>query len=411
MPEPGGSPTSWPALGSHRHWLTVEAERLLEFARGSRVERGFGWLDAGGRPEPGRPLQLWITTRMTHVFALGDLMGNPGCAPLVDHGLAAIRETFQDREHGGWFSQVGDDGPVGTDKEAYSHAFVLLAAAGASLAGRPGAGDVLGEIVRVVDERFWSEEEGANVESWDRGWEQREGYRGANANMHMIEAFLAAGDATGDGRWYDRARRIAERLIRDVAGANDWRILEHFDGNWRPLPDYNADQPRHPFRPFGITPGHGLEWSRLLLQIGAALDEPPAWLVDAARGLFGRAVADGWAAPGGFAYTTGLDGRPVVSDRLHWPVTEAIGAAAALHEVTGDAEYERWYRTCWDFAGMHLIDRERGSWHAELDEALRPSEQTWSGKPDVYHAFQATIIPRLPVRPSLAGALRDGLLR
>ena len=35
---------------------------------------------------------------------------------------------------------------------------------------------------------------------------------------------------------------------------------------------------------------------------------------------------------------------------------------------------------------------------------------TWQGKPDVYHAFQATLIPRLPLSPTLAAALRDGLL-
>ena len=359
---------------------------------------------------PGKPLQLWITTRMTHVFVLGDLLGHPGCGPLVDHGLAAIRDTFGDREHGGWFSEIADEGPVRTEKEAYSHAFVLLAAAGATMAGRATAPALLDEITRVVEQRFWSEEEGACRESWDGGWNALEEYRGANANMHMIEAFLAAGDATGDARWSQRALRIAERLIRDVASARDWRILEHFDADWRPLPDYNAEHPRHPFRPFGVTPGHGLEWSRLLLQIDAAVDAPPDWLADAAQGLFGRAVADGWGPPGGFAYTTDFDGKPVVSDRLHWPVTEAIGAAAALHELTGDEEYERWYRTCWDFAAANLIDRRRGSWHAELDESLQPSEQTWSGKPDVYHALQSTLIPRLPVRPSLAGALRDGSL-
>ena len=132
--------------------------------------------------------------------------------------------------------------------------------------------------------------------------------------------------------------------------------------------------------------------------------------MEAARGLFARAVDDGWAEPGGFVYTTGLDGRPVVADRLHWPVTEAIGAAAALHAVTGEGDYERWYRSCWDFAGTHLLDRARGSWHAELDDGLQPREHTWSGKPDVYHSLQATLIPRLPVGPSLAGALRDGRL-
>ena len=401
---------SWRALRSHRDWLAQETGRLLEFARGARVERGFGWLDSDGRPDAGKPLQLWITTRMTHVFALGDLLGQPGCGALADHGLAAIRDTFGDDESGGWFSEISEAGPVRTEKEAYSHAFVLLAAASASLAGRATAPALLEEIAGVVEQRFWSETEGACREAWDRGWNEPERYRGANANMHMIEAFLAAGDATGDARWAQRALRIAERLIRDDAGERDWRIAEHFDADWRALPDYNADQPRDPFRPFGVTPGHGLEWSRLLLQIGAALDEPPQWLTAAAQGLFARAVADGWSAPGGFVYTTGLDGQPVVADRLHWPVTEAIGAAAALHQQTGDQHYEHWYRTCWDFAATHLIDRRRGSWHAELDESLQPSVQTWSGKPDIYHALQATLIPRLPVRPSLAGALRDGSL-
>lgn len=402
--------TTWRDLASHRLWLGLEATRLLEFARGSQVERGFGWLDDRGRPDPDRPVQLWITSRMTHVFALGDLLGHPGCGPLADHGLRAIRDTFEDREHGGWFAEDPAGPSASTIKEAYPHSFVLLAAASGSMAGREPAGALLDEAGAVLARRFWSEDERASLEGWDEGWEETEPYRGANANMHTVEAYLAAGDATGDPVWFDRALAIAERLIRDVAGAHDWRVVEHFDEQWRPQPEYNRDQPRHPFRPFGITPGHGLEWSRLLLQVRASLPSPPEWLLDAARSLFARAIAEGWQPSGGIVYTTDHEGRAVVTDRLHWVVTEAIGAAAALHAETGDAEYERWYRTLWDFAELHLIDRELGSWHAELDEALRPSKQTWQGKPDIYHAFQATLIPRVPVRPSLAGALRDGLL-
>jgi sulfoquinovose isomerase len=400
-------PATWRELPAHRLWLAQETARLLRFARGSRIERGFGWLGADGRPDPEMPQELWITTRMTHVFALGDLLGHPGSGPLADHGLAAIRDVFEDREHGGWFSSVSGEEPMRTAKEAYSHSFVLLAAASGTIAGREPARALLTDAIEVVEQRFWSEEEGACLESWDRAWSEPEAYRGANANMHLVEAFLATRDATGDATWAQRALRIAERLIRDTASGHDWRISEHFDAGWRTVPDYNADQPRHPFRPYGVTPGHGLEWSRLVLQVRAALDDPPAWLLDAAQGLFRRAVADGWLEPGGFVYTTDMDGRPVVRERLHWVVTEAIGAAAALHAVTGDDEYEGWYRTCWDFAELQLLDRERGSWHAELDdEALEPTERTWRGKPDVYHALQATLIPRVPVTPSLAGALR-----
>jgi mannose/cellobiose epimerase-like protein (N-acyl-D-glucosamine 2-epimerase family) len=392
--------TSWRALASHRQWLAAETDRLIDFGRGARVDGGFGWLDATGTPDPAKPLQLWITTRMTHVFAVGHLLGIPGCGLLADHGLRAIGETFEDREHGGWFSEAGAG-----RKEAYSHSFVLLAAASATMAGRPGGPPLLDAIVEIVERHFWSEEEGACVESWDRAWREPEAYRGANANMHMVEACLAAGDATGDAIWSQRALRIAERLVQDVAARNDWRVVEHFDAAWNPLPDYNRAEVRHPFRPFGVTPGHGLEWSRLLLQIRG-----PGWLLEAAEGLFARAVADGWDDARGFVYTTDFDGQPVVTDRLHWVLAEGIGAAAALHAVTGGEEYDRWYQRFWDFADLWFRDREHGSWRHELDDQLRPSDRTWAGKPDVYHALQATLLPRLPVTASLAGALRDGLL-
>jgi sulfoquinovose isomerase len=189
--------TSWSELRSHREWLAAESARLLAFARGSRVDGGFGWLDAGGELEPGRQLQLWITARMTHVFALGDLLGQPGSGPLADHGLRALGERFADPEHGGWLPEAGETGPRG-DKDAYPHSFVLLAAASGAIAGREPAGALLEEAARVVEQRFWSEEEGACLESWDRAWTATEPYRGANANMHMVEAFLAAGDATGN---------------------------------------------------------------------------------------------------------------------------------------------------------------------------------------------------------------------
>jgi sulfoquinovose isomerase len=397
---------SWPALPSHRQWLAAETGRLLDFARGSRVEGGFGWLDEQGRPDPDQPLQLLNTTRMTHVFALGHLMGVPGCGPLTDYGLTALGQTFEDKEHGGWLPEVGGR----TTKEAYQHAFVLLAASSAAIAGRPEAAPLLDRAASVV-ERFWSETEGACIESFDRKWHSAEDYRGANANMHAVEAFLAARDATGDARWSNRALRIAERLIRDVAGAREWRVVEHFDAGWTPLPDYNRDQVRHAFRPFGVTPGHGLEWARLLLHLHAALDSPPDWLVPASRSLFARAVADGWQDAGGFVYTTDFDGRPVVTDRLHWVLTEAIGAAAALLAITGEQQYDDSYRMFWDHADVAFRDHEHGSWRHELDERLQPSARTWAGKPDVYHAVQATLIPRLPVTASLAGALGAGLLR
>lgn len=53
-----------------------EASRLLSFARASRHDGGgFGWLDEHGRLSTERPVETWITCRMTHVFGLAQLRG------------------------------------------------------------------------------------------------------------------------------------------------------------------------------------------------------------------------------------------------------------------------------------------------------------------------------------------------
>jgi mannose/cellobiose epimerase-like protein (N-acyl-D-glucosamine 2-epimerase family) len=95
---------------------------------------------------------------------------------------------------------------------------------------------------------------------------------------------------------------------------------------------------------------------------------------------------------------------------MHWVAAEAVAAAAALHRRTGEAAYSDLHRTWWDWIDAHLRDLDRGSWHHELDPANRPAAAVWPGKPDLYHAVQATLLPRLPLAPTLATALAHGLL-
>jgi mannose/cellobiose epimerase-like protein (N-acyl-D-glucosamine 2-epimerase family) len=155
-----------------------------------------------------------------------------------------------------------------------------------------------------------------------------------------------------------------------------------------------------------------LEWSRLLVHLEAALGaDAPDWLLDDAASLFATAVADGWDADGheGFVYTTDFDGTPVVTARMHWVLTEAIAAASALYQATGDQGYADRYEQWWACAEELFIDRAQGSWHHELDASGRPASGTWAGKPDVYHAVQAVLVPRLPLAPMVAAALRDAV--
>jgi len=408
-------PVTWLGNPPHTRWLEREGDDLLRFATGSvHPDGGFAWLDDDGNPELDRPVELWITCRMTHVFALAHLLGRPGAGPLVDHGVAALRGRMADHDHGGWFAKVDVEGPTTTDKTAYEHAFVVLAGASATAAGRAGAGELLDDALDVLLERFWDEEYGMVVEQWDESFSSLDGYRGVNANMHTVEALLAAADVTGDRSLLDRALRIVTRVVHDLGRSHHLRLPEHFDTSWAPLLEYNRDAPAHPFRPYGATIGHGLEWSRLAQHLRAALGEAeaPAWLLDDAAALFDASVRDGWSVDGspGFVYTIDWEGRPVVRERMHWVAAEATATAAALHTATGDSSYAGWYATWWDHVAEHMLDRERGSWRHELDERNQPAATTWRGKPDVYHAYQALLLARMPLAPVLSVQLARGQL-
>jgi mannose/cellobiose epimerase-like protein (N-acyl-D-glucosamine 2-epimerase family) len=221
--------------------------------------------------------------------------------------------------------------------------------------------------------------------------------------MHLTEALMAAFEATGDGSYLKMAESIATLIIGRMARENGWRVAEHFDENWRLDRDYSSGDV---FRPYGTTPGHSLEWTRLCLQLWELGGRRLAWLPEAAKGLFARAVADGWStAGGGFHYTLDWDGKPRLRNRLWWPCAEGIGAAHFLNGIDGAPEYERWYRHIWDFVASRLIDRKNGGWRTEApDPSVTP---LFEGKPDIYHALQACLIPLLPTTGSITRGLTN----
>ena len=405
--------SSWLNAPAHQQWLAAEGLRLLAFAKASKLADGFGNLDEKGCIPANAHAETMNTARMTHSFAMAHIQGLPGFAELVDHGIQALSGPLRDAEHGGWFAAAHhhDDN---TDKAAYLHAFVALAASSAVVARRPGAQALLDDAINIIDTHFWSEEEGAMRESFERDWSGEEAYRGANSNMHATEAFLALADVTGDTRWLDRALRIVERVIHTHAAGNQFMVIEHFDTHWHPLLGYNEDNPADGFRPYGITPGHGFEWARLVLHLEAARLQAglvtPEWLVADAKGLFASACEYAWSVDGapGIVYTLDWNQRPVVRERLHWTHAEASAAAQALLKRTGELHYEIWYRRFWEFCETHFIDRVHGSWHHELSPHNQPSSNIWGGKPDLYHAWQAVLLPALPLAPSMASAIGAG---
>ncbi len=389
-------PGSWLDSRAHAAWLLEQSRSLLRFYQHVAIDPAGGFFDLEADRSPAAPTarSLVATTRMIHCYSVAHSAGLPGAQRMVEHGIRHMDQLW-DESNGGWLWARSADGAMDARKLNYGHAFAILAGSSATDAGIAGGVELLQRAIDLHDAYYWDDLAGAARDEYARDWSEVKPYRGQNGNMHLVEAYLAAAAVTGDSRFLDRSRRIAELIINTHARAMEWRVPEHYSAQWQADRDFGRDGVFDVWKPFGATVGHGFEWSRLLLQLWQAEGRRTAWLPEAARALYDRAWTDGWDSErGGLIFTTDWSGQPVNSDRYHWVIAEAIAASAAMSTAfPGVTDSEQRYRTLWGFADQHMIDHARGGWYHQLDPRNAVTTDPWFGKPDLYHAFTACVLP------------------
>jgi mannose/cellobiose epimerase-like protein (N-acyl-D-glucosamine 2-epimerase family) len=395
----------------NKEFMKSIREDLFRFGHKFPSQDGASYyLGDDGTPWIDRPRETWITSRMTHVYSIASFLGHDGSEQLIDKGLEGLKGVLHDTVSGGWYAGIKADGGYLPNKQCYAHAFVILASSSAYLANRKGAKELLYDALRVYDERFWNEEEGLSCDTWNDDFTVLDDYRGINANMHTVEAFLAVADVLEDEKYRKRAGRIIDHVI-EWASANKWRIPEHFTKYWKPDLECNKEKPDDPFKPYGATPGHGIEWARLVVQWALSTypnnSEKTQNYIEAAQKLYNRAVADGWNVDGakGIVYTTDWNGKPIVHDRMHWTLAEAINTSAVLFRVTGNEKYSQDYAQFMQYLDETVLDHVNGSWFHQLDQNNQLMHTVWPGKSDLYHAVQSTLIPYINPSVSVAVAV------
>ncbi|MCQ2523360.1 MAG: AGE family epimerase/isomerase [Lachnospiraceae bacterium] len=396
----------------NKKFLEENVEALLSFGHKFPSPKGSSYyLSDDGTPWIDKNRETWITSRMAHVYSIGTLLGHTGSEELVDAAIRGLSDELKDKKNGGWYAGLTKDDKILPDKQCYAHAFVILASTSALLAGREGAKELLNEALKVYDEKFWNEEEGLSCDTWNTEFTVLDDYRGVNANMHTVEAFLAVADAIGDEKYRVRAGRIVDHVI-EWAKANDYRIPEHFTSDWKFDLEKNKEKPDDPFKPYGATPGHGIEWARLITQWATSTygtdGEKAKPYIETACKLFERAISDAWNADGapGIVYTTDWAGKPVVHDRMHWTLAEAINSSAVLYRVTKNPLYAQNYSEFLKYLDEVVLDHSCGSWYHQMDENNKVMTTVWPGKSDIYHALQSMLIPYKPVDVSIAKACK-----
>ena len=341
-------------------------------------------LDQALRPAPGTRRRLLTCARQLYLHCRGPaIAGRPPRRDLADAAFHYLRDRFQDRRLGGfWFSVDLDGQPLDRRKDLYGHAFVLFALAHYyGCFGDPAAL----ELARATDaalHRHLALPAGWLAASAEADWRKPEAALAQNPHMHLLEAYLALGDADDDPLWRARADGMTALFTARLFEAGHG-VLGEF---------YGRDGAPHPETGGLVEPGHHFEWSWLLhidAERRAALPDP------AAARLFGWALRHGVDAERGGIYDQ-LDrsGRVLLDTKRIWPLCEGIKAYAARWRQTGDRAMRddavRWL----DFLIAHYL-RPDGKWLESLDRDLAPVLTEMPGTTP-YHLLM-TIAEALPI--------------
>ncbi|MDJ0708993.1 MAG: AGE family epimerase/isomerase [Woeseiaceae bacterium] len=380
---------------SDRDFLLGHIKSILNFYEPNIVDSSGGFVqnfkDDGSVFDSGSR-HLVSSCRMVFNYCKAyELFGEDAYRVRAQHGLDYIRTRHWDATRQGYHWTL-KDGHVAGDQtnHCYGLAFVILSAAVAHEIGLSGASEELERAWDIMESRLWDSAIGLFADEATPDWSEVDNYRGQNANMHSCEALIAAFEATGEGRFLDRAYQLARLITFELADKSNGLIWEHFtsdlDIDW----EYNSSDPKNLYRPWGFQPGHQTEWSKLLLTLHAHRSEE--WMVTRARELFDRALEICWDLEhGGILYGFAPDGTICDTDKYFWVQAESFAASARLLQVTGDRQYAEWYDRIWQYAWDHMIDHDYGAWYRVLtvdNQKYSDEKSTAGGKCD-YHTLGA----------------------
>jgi mannose-1-phosphate guanylyltransferase/mannose-6-phosphate isomerase len=355
MPEPGSYGTRV------RHWLFAETLPLWSSAGVDWVNGGFHEaLTFQGEPVV-RERRMRTMARQIYAFSVAKEMGWGGPVnDLVTHGIDFITKKGKSK-NGGWVKSFHPDGTIkDAGEDLYDHSCILLAAAHAHRVGNAEAMRLGLETYGFVERHLLDAVHGGFKETSDGGLPRR-----SNPHMHLLEAYLAWYEATGDTAWLERSADIIALFASRFFDADTWTLGEFFEDGWSPC---------HGAKGEWTEPGHHFEWAWLLVNYAKAAGRPE--FVKPARKLYASAIANGLNRATGLAYdAVSKDGLPLVRTSRSWPQTEAIKAAIALDGTGGpDMKPEIESRVGRLFR-WHIDPAPQGMWIDLIDEKGRNKAQ------------------------------------
>lgn len=365
-------------------------EKALPFWAECGVDQKFGGfveeLEFDGMDAALKFKRTRVACRQIYVFAHASLLGWKDGVELIDVGGAWLTNRAWTGES--FVRRLTREGEIlDPTPDLYDHAFALF---GFAWAYRATQSQHWAKWIEKTHEAI-IRKLGAGV--FEQGFAHQippTGWRLQNPHMHLLEACLAAYEATSDERYSITARQILELFEARFFQATTGTLAEYFDNQWKPAPGAEGRI---------REPGHQYEWAWLLRQceraFGSDLSAYAATLCDSMEGV-GVNLRDGAVLD-----SICVSGETIKGGSRTWPNTERLKAAIALAEMKANgavlpptldpekmlAQSARLILHRY-LKGTAEISIPAGGWIDAFDEFGRPTARTMPAS-TFYHLFLA----------------------
>jgi mannobiose 2-epimerase len=348
----------------------------------------------------------WVSARVA--------MRYPGLADAYKdyarHGVKFLNEVMWDKESGGLFWGLDQEGHVcaqfGDEKHAYGISFGIYGAAAAYEATRDAeALDLAKRTFAWLDKNAHDPVNGGYYEALRRdgkpiltpptpgkrldGIGTLYGCKSMNTHIHLLEALTELYRVWPDKQLEARLREMLA-IVRDKIAVPPGCLNLYFTPDWRPLPDHDSF-------------GHDVETAFLLLEATEALDfggrqpiskqteisgtdsqfpngrklvsVPEIKTLAVARSLVDHALEWGWDGQYGGFYDKGAAFTSAYGlDKVWWTQAEGLNALLLMHEKFGNTtpRYFQAFLKQWDFIWKYQADHQHGEWYETVSREGKP---------------------------------------
>ena len=327
------------------------------------------------------------------------------------HGVDFLDTKLWDREHGGFFWSLDENGQPerNGEKHVYGIAFAIYAAAACyQVTKEPRTLDLAKRAYVWLETHAHDKINGGYYEALTREGKPilappaapnsgtndfigtRYGYKSMNTHIHLLEALTALYRVWPDAKIRTRLQEVFT-LVRDRIVVEPGCMNLFYTPSWRPIPDHDSF-------------GHDVETAYLLVEAAQALHIPQdAKTWKCARQLVDHALEFGWDETNGGFYDSGTAfGPPIVTDKIWWVEAEGLNALLLMHEKYGTETPRYWqaFQRQWKFIATQQTDNRYGGWHATVTRDGKPipghiKSDQWT---EAYHQGRALLVVSATLR-------------